>query len=339
MTPIHPLDSPATPDRLYHLARENHFTYHALEYALRRIGTVPDAGAWRRFIDNMLLLLGSALLLVGIIFFFAYNWADMNRFAKFGVLEAGVLGMALFASLRRGINRLSSQTALLAAAVLLGALLAVYGQVYQTGADNFNLFLTWAILIIPWVLISGFPPLWLLLLVLLNISLILYWEQVISPPNSDKRTDLFLLLFLLNGVATVAWEYAYTQGAAWLRDHWLRVILFGATLTALIIPTLQAILYLGTAWHANPWFFVAVASYVAVTVLALWYYRYRRHDLLLLTSCLLGVLIVITTLVGKLLPNNEILTWLILALVIIGQAALATKWLLQTANKWQQEAQ
>ncbi len=76
-----------------------------------------------------------------------------------------------------------------------------------------------------------------------------------------------------------------------------------------------------------------------MTIFSIWYYRYRKHDLLLLTNCLLGVLIVVTTLMAQLLPDNEVFSWLILALVIIGQATLATKWLLQTANKWQLEAQ
>ncbi len=335
--PPNPLDTLATSHHICALARANHLTHRALEYALRRIGTVPDIHAWQRFIDNMLLLLGTALLLVGIIFFFAYNWADMSHFTKFGVLEAGVLSAALFASWR-GLERLSGQAALLAAAVLLGGLLAVYAQVYQTGADVFELFLTWAIFIIPWVLLGAFAPLWLLLLVLLNLSLLLYWDQVINPSHSDLRTDLFLLVFLLNGAAMLAFEFVQTRGVAWLQNHWMRVIIFGAILTVLIIPTLQAILETRGGGSKYQLLAVAAVLYMAVTALSLWYYRYRRHDLLLQAMCLLGVLIVVTTLVGKLLPLDAAISWLILAIVIIGQAALATKWLLQTAKTWQEEA-
>lgn len=333
--PPNSLEAPITSDHLYQMARTNHLSHQALEYALRRIGTVPDIDAWRKFIDHLLLLLGTALLLVGIIFFFAYNWADMNHLAKLGVLQAGILSMVLFVSWR-GLELISGQSALLAAAVLVGALLAVYGQTYQTGADAFNLFLSWAILIIPWVLISAFAPLWLLLLVLFNLSLILYWGQVINPYNST--TELFLWLFLLNGVAMLAWEYAHAQGVTWLQNHWLRIIIFGTTLAVLIIPTWQAIIDLDNGRYRNSLFAVAVLLYVAVTALALWYYRTRRHDLLLLAACLLGMLIVITTLVAKLLPLQEAVSWLLIALIVIGQATFATKWLLQTAKTWQREA-
>ena len=160
------------------------------------VGGVPGADEWRQFIDKMLLLLATTLLLTGVIFFFAYNWAEMHRFIKFALLQVTLLSMALFASLR-GLERLSGQAALLAAAVLLGALLAVYGQTYQTGADAFGLFLTWAILIIPWVLLSTFASMWLLLLVLLNLSLVLYWGQVIEVQHYQPYTALFLLVFLL----------------------------------------------------------------------------------------------------------------------------------------------
>ena len=334
--PPAPLDTPIKAYHLYNLARANHLSFSALEYALRWIGTTPNTQAWRHFINNILLLLGITLLLVGIIFFFAYNWIDMNRFTKFAVLEFSILSMAIFASWR-GLKHLSAQTALLASAVLLGALLAVYGQIYQTGADAFSLFLMWAILIIPWVLFSAFAPLWLVLLILLNLSLILYWKQVINPPFSGFQTNLFLLLFLLNGAALVAWEFAHRQGVSWLQKHWLGILLFSAILIALIIPTLQAIFSFDAGLRQNPLLVIAVGLYIVITILALWYYRYQRHDLLLLAICLLGVLIVITSVIGKLLPIEQEITWLILALAVIGQATLSTKWLLKIEKIWQKE--
>jgi uncharacterized membrane protein len=343
--PPNPLDSPTTHNHLCTLAWTNYLTEPALEHALRRIGIVPDAAAWRHFIDKMLLLLGTTLLLVGIIFFFAYNWADMNHFVKFGLLEVGIVSLALFVSWR-GLDRLSAQAALLAAAVLLGALLAVYGQKYQTGADAFSLFLSWAILIIPWVLLGAFAPLWLLLLVLLNLSLVLYWVQVIQ---SDHYTALFLLLFLFNGVAMFVWEFAYKQGFEVqvflskkleprnvLKGYWLGVVIFCVALTFIMVPSLHAIVDFGQNWQSHPLQPIALILYIGSIVLVLWYYRYQRHDLLLLAISLLGVIIVLTTLLAKLLLNDEF-TWLLLALAVVGQVSLATKWLLHIAKTWKEE--
>ena len=322
-----PLDRPALPIYLYRLARVKHLTPSALDQALYLIGLIPSRTAWRRFIDNLLLLLGTTLVLSGIVFFFAYNWAKIGHLTKFGLIQMGILIVASFTSWY-GLQRLIGQLALFASTILVGVLLAVIGQSYQTGADTFELFLTWAILIIPWVLIGQFAPLWLLLLLLFNLSLSLYWEQVIDYEDFFYSTKLYLLLFALNGTALSVWEYAHRQGIVWLQKYWLGEILFIITLITLIVPTLQAILK--PEWE--PWLLEMTLLYVIVTLFSLWYYRHQRYDLLLLSTCLLGILITVTTLIGRLLPLEVEITWLILAIVVIGQTTLATKWLLVVAQ-------
>jgi uncharacterized membrane protein len=334
--PSDPLDIPATRHHLYVLAQANHLTPAALEYALRMIGALPNAYAWRRFIDQALLLLGTALLSAGVIFFFAYNWANMSYFAKFGLLEVGVLTLVSFVAWR-GLDNLSGKTTLLAASLLLGVLLAVYGQAYQTGADAFTLFLSWALLIVPWVLLGAFASLWLLLWGLFNLSLILYWGQVMDP-SAQLRILLFLFLFVLNGMALLAWEVAFKLGVSWLQGSWLGRILFCVTLMVLIIPTIETIVdfesFQDEMLSLQSW---AVALYLATTAAALWYYHYRQRDLFLLAVCLLGILIMITTFLGKLLPIQEVATWLLLAFVVIGQTVYATNWLQGVAHNWENQ--
>ncbi|MDM8566196.1 DUF2157 domain-containing protein [Candidatus Halobeggiatoa sp. HSG11] len=324
----------ATSEHLFILARNNEFKSQALEYALRKIGVVPDSEAWRNFLDNMFLLLGITLLSVGVVFFFAYNWDDMGRFAKFGLLEAGILVMAIFATIR-GLEHLSAKAAVLAASILFGALLAVYGQTYQTGADAFELFLFWAILILPWVLVTRFAALWLLWLILLNLSLILFWVQVVDSSQHEIPIELFLLLFALNGIALIIWELG--RNVEWLQVEWLGTILFLATMTVLIIPTIITIADFDIIWQENILFGLATGLYIFVTIFSLWYYRYQRHNLLLLAICLLGILVAFTTLVGVSLPIDEVLLFLVLAILVIGQATLATKWLLHIKTIWKQE--
>ena len=70
---------------------------------------------------------------------------------------------------------------------------------------------------------------------------------------------------------------------------------------------------------------------MTVTGLALWYYQTMRRDLALIAASLLGIILVLTVLGGKLLPLREMISWLILALFIMGQATLATKWLQRIA--------
>ena len=114
--------------------------------------------SWFSWARLMLLFFGCALLLAGIIFFFAYNWAAMGRFLKLGLIETGII-VCIVASHLRGTTRLSGKVLLLSGSVLVGVLLAVYGQTYQTGADAFELFIGWAVLILGWVIISDFAAL------------------------------------------------------------------------------------------------------------------------------------------------------------------------------------
>ncbi len=84
----------------------------------------------------------------------------MHRFSRFAVLLTGIVATA-GATLWTGIDTVVGKLLLTAAAVLTGIVLATFGMVYQTGADSFMLFRGWFILILPWVLISRFQPLWL----------------------------------------------------------------------------------------------------------------------------------------------------------------------------------
>lgn len=328
-----PLNAPTTRIQLYHLAQADCLNPSALDYALQQIGCLPKAHDWQRFLDRSLLAIGATLLLVGILFFFAYNWASMNRLAKFGVLEIGILSTILLVY-RYQLSTLTGQLSLFAAAILLGILLAVYGQAYQTGADVFSLFLNWAFLIIPWVLLGTFAPLWLLLLVLFNLSLILYWEQVLNPAL-QFNVLLYLLLFILNSVVLISWEVAFKFKISWLQQRWLGQLIFSVVLLVLIIPTLETIMELDALEENFPLHTIAVVLYLVTTALSFWYYSKMRHDLAALAVCLLGITVTLTTLIGKLLPIDEVMTWLLLALFVIAQTSYAANWLFQTAKNWE----
>ncbi len=101
----------------------------------------------------------------------------MDKMGKFALVEGALfVTIALYVALSfRRRFQLIRQLLLLIASVITGSLLALFGQVYQTGADTWQLFFGWAVLIVPWVIIARFPALWLLWLELINTGLILYF--------------------------------------------------------------------------------------------------------------------------------------------------------------------
>lgn len=150
---------------------------------------LPDASSWRSLIANQLLWFGALSLACGIIFFFAYNWQALGRFAKFSLIEVSiVLAIAAFTwCYYRDVSRRPHDQAgifgattangvLMAASLLVGGLLALVGQTYQTGADPWQLFVLWALIILPFAWVAGFDALWLLIVVLINLGLILFFD-------------------------------------------------------------------------------------------------------------------------------------------------------------------
>ena len=178
------------------------------EEAFAASGLAPDAAAWLRFVDALLLLLGGLARASGVVFFVAFNWDSIDTLLQFALVQVALF-IAVLAWWRLGLDQPAGQVALLVAAVLLGALLALFGQTYQTGADPWQLFATWALLMLPWAVVGRFAPLWLLWLLLLNLALAMYYKARFGLLGAafGSKDDLVWLLFALNGLAWIAWEH------------------------------------------------------------------------------------------------------------------------------------
>ena len=59
--------------------------------ALRTAEMVPSPSQWRTFLGQLTLWLGVIAIAAAVIFFFAFNWQDLTRFTKFGLVEALIL--------------------------------------------------------------------------------------------------------------------------------------------------------------------------------------------------------------------------------------------------------
>lgn len=323
------LHIPAYPEQLLRLREAGMLSEAQWQAALDTLHDAPERSDWQNFIETLLLSLGSLLLLAGILFFFAYNWAELDKFAKLGLLQAGIVLTCGF-SLWRGLEQLSAQVSLLGAAVLTGVLLAVFGQIYQTGADAYSLFVSWTLLILPWTLLSRFVFLWLLNLALANLGLFLYWEQAIR----SEESLLALLVCVLNLSFWLLWEI-FHPSRPWLRQIWLRPLLLIASLGTLALPTWAWV----TSNHFDDtWQIVAVCAYALGSAFVLWYYQFQRHDLAVLAFTLAGLIATFSLfLMDNLISWDAEWNWLFMGLLVIAQAALATRWLQHKLSQWRKE--
>ncbi|MFA5171391.1 MAG: DUF2157 domain-containing protein [Sulfuriferula sp.] len=290
----------------------------------------PDGNAWLTFVDHLLLWLGGLALSFAVMFFIAYNWNDIGRFAKFGMVE-GLIAMTVVAYWKIGEHKMAGKVSLLVATLLLGVLLGLYGQTYQTGADTWQLFFTWALLMLPWTLIGRFAAIWILWVTLINLSIILYQQTFgnVLWFAFGSYTGALWLTFAFNTLALFAWEFL---GGIWrwLSERWaIRLLAIGSGMPITWL-----------ALHAVFDYDDASAMYglVWATWLAVLYFVYRKMkpDLFMLAGgCLSGIVVVVAFFAKHLLQNNSSGSFLFLALLIIGMGTGAAIWLRNIHREWQ----
>lgn len=178
---------------IYLISRHSNLTEQAAEKALKD-NIYHDKSDWQKFLSLFFITLGIGFATAGIVFFFAYNWADLHKFAKIGLTEGLIIATTIIALLPK-IKSSTRNIILTGSSFLVGVLFAVFGQIYQTGANAYDFFLAWTIFITLWVIVSKFAPLWLLLIVLINTTFFLYTQQV---AKDWSQILVMTILFVLN---------------------------------------------------------------------------------------------------------------------------------------------
>ncbi len=318
--------------RILHWAQQGLIEPKDVETAMHMGGVLPDAGDWRRFIERMLLGLGILSIAIGIVFFIAYNWHNFGKFGKFALVE-GVLLLSVSPIVRYEPDSRIGRYALTGASIVVGALWALFGQIYQTGADTWELFAVWGISILPWVVWGRFVPLWLLWVAIVNVSVALYF--------GTRRFDLFdlfwsyrqtlLALFVFNLFVLGIREFLRPQRFDGSR-YFARIV---ATVIAIVATFLGLDAVTSVSGSDNaPIVSIWIVWFVAQCAL----YRVYIRDLYMLSLGCFSVLIVGITWLGRVLLDAHMLdagVFFLLALVLIVAAALTATWLRKTARDWE----
>ena len=156
------------------LARSHHLSEPAVTAALDLTGARPDREAWRNFARRLCGAAGIGALGAGVIFFVAANWQEYGVLGRFAILQAA-FAICVGAALWRPPPDRIGQAGVVLAMLVTGALLALFGQSYQTGADVYELFFTWALLALAFALAGQSGAAWATWWIVLNVGLALYF--------------------------------------------------------------------------------------------------------------------------------------------------------------------
>ncbi|WP_394243370.1 DUF2157 domain-containing protein [Halopseudomonas laoshanensis] len=280
----------------------------------------PQAGQWQWLLDRLLACAGVLLVGVGVVFFFAWNWDAFPRFAKFSV-AAGVLSgftaIALFSHYRSVLQL----AALLGCCIATGAFLALIGQTYQTGADIWQLFAAWALLMLPWVVLSRSTACWALCWAVANLALLRFfsasmWFGLFAGFSGH---DALLIIALANLAALALFEIF---GAKLLghRGRALHRLCALAGLSALLVGAM-------ISWWQEA-FLPLLIGFAGASLLGVPLYRWWRLDLPILALLLFGLIALVTGGLFKLLMEHEgFFAFNAIGLFVVVSSALASLWL------------
>ena len=354
--------------QMIELIEQDAIAVQHINQALQLSDVTPTPQRWLKFINQLLAWFGGLALMFSVLFFVAYNWHEMGKFAKFLLVEVLIILAALGyyfldkkaqkiqqaeGSTSADSSTVSSSTTsqftvsdtvakipLLMASVFFGVLLALFGQTYQTGADPWQLFFNWALLIIPWVIIGRLSALWMVWIGLLNLAVLLYFLEF-GGAGLFSHQDLNALwsVFSINAAALVCWELM-SRRYTWLNVRWaprLLAIVSGNCITWLMLWVIVDSNFMGVSRLG-----LMNENLLPVIVWPIWagvmYLGYRRYqqDLFMLAGTLLSVnVIIISFLTTHLLNDVHELGLLLMSFTTIAMAAGSAIWLRSINKEWQ----
>lgn len=201
--------------------------------ACRQLSGRPAPHGFNAWLSARLLALGAVFMLCAAVFFFAHNWDAMGKFLR---LSLPLLGLLLCGAgaYRKGLETTAGQAFAFGAAVFVGVFMAVFGQTYQTGAFVYELFLNWALLIVPLALLARNKWMWLLDLYVFLFFLFSYFPQQSWWAWNGTLADPFLTVCAVFALAWLVTELVPARGTVssgfkafvWV-PFWVFLLIFG----------------------------------------------------------------------------------------------------------------
>ena len=286
--------------------------------AMEFCGFRPDGTAWLAYWRQLCLLGGALFFVAGVVCFIAWNWGAMTPLARM-LLTGAVVGGSGLASVLLGPDTRLGRVLLLVCGLGIGPMLAVFGQTYQTGAELWELFRVWTILLVLLALAGRQTGLWFAAWLAANMFGALWLGRGLTSPLEALGQMIIVPEWLVViACAVVCWEWAAHratiraakksaqragnetgQGAnnaadhapaqPWFCSRWMpRMLYFDlVSRTAFFLISMIFDHSYSTGHYALwlPHNFV-VGFAVVLAGLSWWWYRTRQPDLFMLASLL-----------------------------------------------------
>lgn len=122
---------------------------------------------------TQLSITGLALVVASLLYLVGANWFMIPDGVQIGITTTLMAGFGLASVKLTGAFKDATETA---SGAMIGLTLAVIGQIYQTGADSFWLFVIWSGLLVPWLYRAN-VGIFVLFNVVIQLALWLFFKQ------------------------------------------------------------------------------------------------------------------------------------------------------------------
>ena len=284
--------------------------------------------SWPRYLNLLFLLLSAGFLTSGIVTLIAANLDYFSDLAKIYGLQAVLLlsialGFYFFLRESRKLEKeklkLLSATFFFITSVLIGAVFALVGQTYQTGANAWELFAIWSVCQLPLLLLLPNVASALLLVATTNIALFLF-------NDSSYENDVALSAVSLNFIFLLLSELFIHR----LHDgNWRLLPKFLVFLTLVNLFFVRILTdFLGNDVDSSVYFFILFLQVALPSLACICFYKQYRIDFMNLITATVSLI----TAFGFFHFSNvnsadfAVLSGLLLFIITIGAIMLLHGW-------------
>lgn len=272
-------------------------------------------------------LIGLLFGLSAIIYFFAANWGGMDRNLKIGLI---VILMLLFYGVSYGFSKWKKHQQDVGAwifwggSIAFGVAVALLGQVYNSHADSYSLFLVWLIPSVLLAIFTRYPIFFVQSYILLNLTVYTYFYPLNSwLDRSDIEHTLILLGIIFLNIACL---YAFSKRGpmliSYLSSAWIQFLSIELTIRWTSIYLFN---------EEKGFSFIGIIAYLVIALVSAWIlYDYMRNRQNKVVSVIFSLGISINLIVQFLMVSTWIdgfLAYLVGLLMAIALIVLGTKWL------------
>ena len=319
------------------LAESCSLTATKVEALLELADARPSRAEGLRFLGTCLRIAGVFSLAAGLVFFVAANWSEIAVFGRFALIELVIVTCAVIAFIKPPPH-FAGRAAIFVAFVATGALLALFGQTYQTGADVYELFLTWALLGLPLVAAARWSVASAAWVLVLNLALLLFcgWHPtggllwVVFGGMHFQPAHLVMGAAWLNLALWLGFEF-------WRADavpDWVRRLLLSCAFAFVTWAGVMAaadIGYTDATSRSDPLTALTIMLAMVVTTV----YALRRRDDIYPLAVVMGTFIIISLVwLAQLNGFHDEGMLLMLAIWLIGTSTAAGRMLTALNRRW-----